>query len=41
MQEKFKRRIIWNNDLKQHQLVEYGTGKYSYTEEEKISIVSE
>ena len=41
MQEKFKRRIVWNDNLKLHQLVEYGTGKYSYPEEEKISIVSE
>lgn len=41
MQEKTKTRWIWNEDIQDHQLVEYGTGKYSYTEEDKISIVSE
>ena len=41
MQEKVKTRWVWNEKLQEHQLVEYGTCKYSFTEEEKISIVSE
>ena len=41
MQEKIKTRWVWNANLQEHQLVEYGTGKYSFTEEGKISIVSE
>ena len=41
MQEKVKTRWGWNEKLQEHQLVEYGTGKYSFTEEEKVSIVSE
>ena len=41
MQEKVKTRWVWNEKLQEYQLVEYGTGKYSFTEEEKISIVSE
>lgn len=41
MQEKIKTRWVWNEKLQEHQMVEYGTGKYSFTEEDKISIVSE
>ena len=41
MEEKIKTRWIWNEQLQERQLVEYGTGKYSFTEEDKISIVSE
>ena len=41
MQEKIKPRWVWNDKLQEHQLMEYGTGKYSFTEEDKISIVSE
>ena len=41
MQEKVKTRWVWNEKLQEYQLVEYGTGKYSFTEEEKISNVSE
>ena len=38
MQEKIKTRWVWNEKLQDHQMVEYGTGKYSFTEEDKISI---
>ena len=41
IQEKIKTRWVWNEKLQEHQMVEYGTGKYSFTEEDKISIVSE
>ena len=41
MQEKIKTRWVWNEKLQEHQMVEYGTGKYSFPEEDKISIVSE
>lgn len=41
MQEKIKTRWVWNEKLQEHQMMEYGTGKYSFTEEDKISIVSE
>ena len=41
MQEKIKTRWVWNEKLQERQMVEYGTGKYSFTEEDKISIVSE
>ena len=41
MQEKIKTRWVWNEKLQEHQMVEYGTGEYSFTEEDRTSIVSE
>jgi transposase-like protein len=41
MEEKVKSRWVWNESTQRHQRVEFKTGTYSYSEDEKISIVSE
>lgn len=41
MREKTYTRWVWNEELQDDQLVEYGTGKYHFDEEDKIAIVSE
>ena len=41
MREKTYTRWVWNEELQDDQLVENGTGKYHFDEEDKIAIVSE
>ena len=41
MREKTYTRWVWNEELRENQLVEYGTGKYHFDEEDKIAIVAE
>jgi len=41
MREKTYTRWVWNEELQDEQLVEYGTGKYVFDEEDKIAIVAE
>lgn len=41
MQEKTRKRLVWNKEFQMHQWEEYKTGKYTFTEDDKIAIVSE
>lgn len=41
MQEKTRKRMVWNKEFQMHQWEEYKTGKYTFTEDDKIAIVSE
>ena len=41
MEEKVKSRWVWNESTQRHQRVEFKTGTYSYSDDEKISILSE
>ncbi|MGN0266652.1 MAG: transposase [Lachnospiraceae bacterium] len=41
MEERTKKQWRWNAELHQHEQVEVPTGKFKYTDEDKIQIVSE
>lgn len=41
MEERTRRQWRWNEELQQHEQVEVPTGKFKFTDEDKIQIVSE